>query len=153
MSELAAKRVTSEREIAKQGQRLERVRSVMTSFLKAQQLPKSKPLPDDETLPAKLAEHVVSLATSVKQLDARKAQRDAKAQALEAEYEELAQQLRTLVTQRGREQRRRRPQPHSPTAPQAPTDSPASALATALASASASPSASVSASASAFPSP
>ena len=55
----------------------------MTSFLKAQQLPKSKPLPDDETLPAKLAEHVVSLATSVKQLGARKAQRDAKAQALE----------------------------------------------------------------------
>ena len=116
----------------------------MSAFLKAQQLPKSKPLPDDETLPAKLAEHVVSLATSVKQLGARKAQRDAKAQALEAEYEELAQQLRTLVTQRGREQRRRRPQPHSPTAPQ-PTDSPASALATALASASPS--------ASAFPSP
>ena len=95
----------------------------MTSFLKAQQLPKSKPLPDDETLPAKLAEHVVSLATSVKQLGARKAQRDAKAQALEAEYEELAQQLRTLVTQRGREQRRRRPQPHSPTAPRLPPPS------------------------------
>ena len=111
VSELAAKRVTSEREIAKQGQRLERVRSVMSSFLKAQQLPKARPLPEDDTLPAKLAEHVVSLATAVTQLGARKTQRDAKAQALEAECEELAQQLRTLVTQRGREQRRRQPQP------------------------------------------
>ena len=44
VSELAAKRVSSEREISKQGQRLERVRSVMSSFLKAQQLPKARPL-------------------------------------------------------------------------------------------------------------
>ena len=81
VTELAARRVASEREIARHGQRLERVRCVMSSFLKAQQLPRARPLPEDGTLPAKLAQHVVSLAASVTQLAARKALREATAQA------------------------------------------------------------------------
>lgn len=81
VTELAARRVASEREIARHGQRLERVRCVMSSFLKAQQLPRARPLPEDGTLPAKLAQHVVSLAASVAQLAARKALREATAQA------------------------------------------------------------------------
>ena len=100
-------RTHAEREGTAHSKRLLRVRAVLASFLKGEGLKGQQTLPTaDDELAARLAEHVIGLAAKVRTLERTVGVREEKAAALHNSSVQAAEELKRLVTRRGKEQRK-----------------------------------------------
>ena len=100
-------RTHAERESAVHSKRLLRVRAVLGGFLKAEGLKAQDKLPAmDDELAARLADHVVGLADKVHTLERAMGAREERAAALQQSSAEASEELKRLVTRRGKEQRK-----------------------------------------------
>ena len=107
VNKLTQSRLQSERDISQNERRLERLRSALGNFMKADKSIKFDPLPADTTgLGTKLAEYVVGLVNDAGEQEQLHEAREAKLKELQFEVKAAANDLMALVHKRGKVQRK-----------------------------------------------